>query len=264
MSVFPRTQYATESFAQLGTDIASRTSRKQRSFGGLGFDLDRFGSLQLSYGQQIELDERRANETIGAQPLGARCGALRLPELHREPHDQRRGRPRTCSSAGRCRSATAAPPRRACATRRMRSMARSSRPSPRCSRACRRAGHRLLRRALARATTLRGYALRATPAWSASQYARRNGMDGWRVDATRRPRDHRRRRDAGAAARPELRRGRGGRLPGHDGVRREPAGRPHGQEGPRAARLAARLRAQLRSASTRRNCRSTRRSRRRP
>ena len=48
VSVFLRTQYASESFAQLGT--AAETLRfRQNVFGGLGFNLARLGSLQLAY-----------------------------------------------------------------------------------------------------------------------------------------------------------------------------------------------------------------------
>jgi outer membrane usher protein len=50
-SVFARTRYATQAFAQLGT--ATQQDRpKQRTFGGIGFNLGRYGSTQLSYGLQ--------------------------------------------------------------------------------------------------------------------------------------------------------------------------------------------------------------------
>ena len=51
VSVFARTQYASEDFAQLGTS-AQGDRPKQRSFGGVGIDLAHFGNLQFSYGQQ--------------------------------------------------------------------------------------------------------------------------------------------------------------------------------------------------------------------
>jgi len=50
-SVFLRTAYTTEGFAQLGTE-SLEDKPKLRTFGGMGFDLDRYGNLQLSYGQQ--------------------------------------------------------------------------------------------------------------------------------------------------------------------------------------------------------------------
>ena len=50
-SVFLRAAYTTESFAQLGTD-SLEDKPKLRSFGGAGVNLDRYGSLQLSYGEQ--------------------------------------------------------------------------------------------------------------------------------------------------------------------------------------------------------------------
>jgi outer membrane usher protein len=51
VSVFARTLYASEDFAQLGTSV-QRDRPKQRSFGGLGFNLAQYGNLQFSYGQQ--------------------------------------------------------------------------------------------------------------------------------------------------------------------------------------------------------------------
>ena len=51
LSVFAQTRFTSEDFAQLGT--ADRTDRpKQRTFGGLGFGFGGYGNLQLSYGQQ--------------------------------------------------------------------------------------------------------------------------------------------------------------------------------------------------------------------
>jgi outer membrane usher protein len=50
-SIFARTRYATETFAQLGTD-AERDRPRQLTFGGLGFNFGRWGSTQASFGQQ--------------------------------------------------------------------------------------------------------------------------------------------------------------------------------------------------------------------
>jgi outer membrane usher protein len=51
VSVFARTLFASEDFAQLGT--ATQDDRlKQFTFGGMGFDLGTVGNLQLSYGRQ--------------------------------------------------------------------------------------------------------------------------------------------------------------------------------------------------------------------
>ena len=51
VSVFARTQYTSQAFAQLGTsDQPDRP--KQRTFGGVGVGLGRIGSLQLSYGRE--------------------------------------------------------------------------------------------------------------------------------------------------------------------------------------------------------------------
>jgi outer membrane usher protein len=51
LSVFARAQFASEDFAQLGT-AALRDRSKQRVFGGLGFSLQRYGNLQVSYGSE--------------------------------------------------------------------------------------------------------------------------------------------------------------------------------------------------------------------
>jgi outer membrane usher protein len=61
--VFARTQYASEEFAQLGTGTL-RDRPKQRSFGGVGFNLGHYGNLQFSYGQQSNWSSPR-NETAG-------------------------------------------------------------------------------------------------------------------------------------------------------------------------------------------------------
>ena len=51
MHVFARTQLASERFGQVGQSVFEERP-KQRSFAGVGFDLARFGSLQLAYGRQ--------------------------------------------------------------------------------------------------------------------------------------------------------------------------------------------------------------------
>lgn len=63
LNVFARTQYASENFAQLGTS-GQRDRPKQRSFGGLGFNLGHYGNLQFSYGRQTNWSSP-ATETIG-------------------------------------------------------------------------------------------------------------------------------------------------------------------------------------------------------
>jgi len=62
-NVFLRTRYATEEFAQLGT-ATPRDRPRQRSFGGLGVGLGRYGNLQLSYGLQTSWSSART-ETVG-------------------------------------------------------------------------------------------------------------------------------------------------------------------------------------------------------
>jgi len=63
MSVFARTQFASEDFAQLGTATLD-DKPKQRSFAGVGFYLGSFGNLQVSYGRQTNWSSP-TNETIG-------------------------------------------------------------------------------------------------------------------------------------------------------------------------------------------------------
>jgi outer membrane usher protein len=62
-NVFLRTRYASEEFAQLGT-ATLRDRPRQRSFGGVGFGLGRYGNLQLSYGMQTNWSSART-ETVG-------------------------------------------------------------------------------------------------------------------------------------------------------------------------------------------------------
>lgn len=72
VSVFARTEYASEGFAQLGTSAEARRP-KQRSFGGLGFGLGRIGNLRLSWGLQTYWSSPRS-ETVAlshAVTLGA-------------------------------------------------------------------------------------------------------------------------------------------------------------------------------------------------
>ena len=62
-SLFARTQFASESFAQLGTgDVDDRP--KQRTFVGFGLDFARFGNLQVAYGLQSSWTGPR-QETVG-------------------------------------------------------------------------------------------------------------------------------------------------------------------------------------------------------
>jgi outer membrane usher protein len=63
INVFARTQYASEDFAQLGT-VEQSDRPKHRSFGGMGFDLGRYGNLQFSYGRQTNWSSP-TTETIG-------------------------------------------------------------------------------------------------------------------------------------------------------------------------------------------------------
>ena len=63
LSLYARTLYASESFAQLGDDFLHARPRS-RIFGGLGFNLSRFGSLQFAYGRQSNWD------APGAQTFG--------------------------------------------------------------------------------------------------------------------------------------------------------------------------------------------------
>jgi len=51
LTVFARAQYASESFAQLGSDSFEERPRQQL-FGGMGLNFGASGSLQLAYGQQ--------------------------------------------------------------------------------------------------------------------------------------------------------------------------------------------------------------------
>ena len=51
LSLYARTLFASESFAQLG-DSASTAHPRSRTFGGVGLNLNRFGSLQFAYGRQ--------------------------------------------------------------------------------------------------------------------------------------------------------------------------------------------------------------------
>ena len=63
MNVFARTQFASRGFAQLGDSIEQRRPQS-RSFGGVGFNLGRAGSLQLAYGRQSFWDAP-SEDTLG-------------------------------------------------------------------------------------------------------------------------------------------------------------------------------------------------------
>ncbi len=63
LSVFARSQFASEDFEQFGTaDFEQRP--RQRGFAGVGLDLSRFGSLQFAYGLQTYWTGPR-QETVG-------------------------------------------------------------------------------------------------------------------------------------------------------------------------------------------------------
>jgi outer membrane usher protein len=62
-NAFARAQYTTEHFAQLGDGTLTERPR-QRTFAGLGYDLERFGSLQLVYGLQTRWDAPQTR-TVG-------------------------------------------------------------------------------------------------------------------------------------------------------------------------------------------------------
>lgn len=63
LSVFARTQWTTEFFAQLGNGELQDRPR-QRSFGGFGLNLARYGSLQFLYGLESRWDALEV-ETVG-------------------------------------------------------------------------------------------------------------------------------------------------------------------------------------------------------
>ena len=63
MNVFARTQFASRGFSQLGDSIDARQP-KSRTFGGVGFFLGRAGSLQVAYGRQSYWDAP-AQDTLG-------------------------------------------------------------------------------------------------------------------------------------------------------------------------------------------------------
>jgi len=73
LNVFAQTRFASEDFAQLGTE--HRTDRpKQRTLAGLGFALGGYGSLQISYGQQTYWN--RASAAIFGVSHSATLGNL--------------------------------------------------------------------------------------------------------------------------------------------------------------------------------------------
>ena len=62
--VFGRTQLASEEFVQIGlSEFEPRP--KQRTFAGVGIDLERFGTVQFAYGHQSFWDSNPV-ETLGA------------------------------------------------------------------------------------------------------------------------------------------------------------------------------------------------------
>jgi outer membrane usher protein len=63
LSLFVHTQYASRNFRQLGAELLERTPR-QRTFAGLGVDLQRFGSVQLAGGVQTYYDDAPV-QTLG-------------------------------------------------------------------------------------------------------------------------------------------------------------------------------------------------------
>ena len=239
VNVFARTQYATEDWPTRTSEQRDRP--KQRSFGGLGFNLGHYGNLQFSYGQQTQLVEPDDRDDR-AQPFG-HAGRVRLPWLRREPHDQRRllhrlflnwtmpfGDRRTAAvSVQYSPDVTAGEEFEAVASM------QQSLP----------AGAGTGYYVAVSSTEERGptTCCRATPAWSACSMRAATTRTVAR-QCERRARHHRRGGHAVAAARSQFRGCRGRGFPGHDRVRREPAGRSHGQQGPRAARFAARVRAQ--------------------
>ena len=81
-SAYAQTQYSTQSFAQLGASALEHTPQ-QRTFAGIGYDLARFGSVQLAYGLQSYYDSDTV-ETFGINyslALG-RLGYLGLFATH--------------------------------------------------------------------------------------------------------------------------------------------------------------------------------------
>ena len=62
-NVFARTRYTSQDFAQIGSS-GQADRPKQRSFGGLGFNLGRRGSLQFAYGRQSNWSSA-SSETVG-------------------------------------------------------------------------------------------------------------------------------------------------------------------------------------------------------
>ena len=78
VSAFARTEFASQSFAQLGTRTTEDRMRN-RTFGGMGFDLARFGNVQFAYGRQTYWNAPGV-QTLGLSysiTLGA-CGFLNL------------------------------------------------------------------------------------------------------------------------------------------------------------------------------------------
>ena len=181
-NVFVRTRYATEEFAQLGT-ATLRDRPRQRSFGGVGFALGRYGSLQFSYGRQTNWSSART-ETVGLShsvTLGD-FGFLSFVASHSVAEAaSHRFLPQLDPALRRPPLGCAQP----AALAGCRGRARRSKPSPPCSRACPRGPApattwRCPRTRTGRSTT----SCRVTRARSGVQYARRNDTDGWRANAS--------------------------------------------------------------------------------
>jgi outer membrane usher protein len=241
-SVFAAHPYASEEFAQLGTGTL-RDRPRQRSFGGVGFNFGRYGNLQLSYGMQSNWSSPR-NETAGVShsvTLGA-FGYLGLIASHSlERGIGHRLLPELDAALRRAplRLGERAPVAR-CRERRGVRGHRLGAAEPACRAPALATTCRCRRTKTCRPTTRS----RADAGQVGVQFARRNETDGWRASASgglaiTAPGVMPSRQLDRSFAVVEV-----ADLPGHDRVRREPADRPHRQQGTGAARLAARLREQ--------------------
>ena len=56
LTAYLHTQFSSRNFSQLGASLFEATP-KQRTFGGIGFDFDTYGSLQFAYGMQSFYDD---------------------------------------------------------------------------------------------------------------------------------------------------------------------------------------------------------------
>jgi len=64
LDVFAEVRYASDEFAQLGSDATTQRP-KQRTFGGLGFNFGDYGNLRLSYGRQTYWTDATAADVYG-------------------------------------------------------------------------------------------------------------------------------------------------------------------------------------------------------